>query len=127
MTKTSLGNAGISNISWTEILAPMTVTTTEDIYKAQRPEGTNTRYWGEFPTVTTSIVHGYIYRVTYNGTVYDNLMNKFGYLKQGTGSLDPNDPDSEGSIGGSHALLGNRHLYDSRYGDTGEPFCLLFI
>lgn len=123
MPKSQLLDTGIKSISWNVAMAEKTITTTEDIYKQYRPKDTNTRYWGEF-TDCPYFKNRQSYRITFNGTVYDNLVCDYGILvDDGTGSIVGSDT----AVGGAWQLIGNKNIYDSRYESTGEPFCIMYV
>lgn len=123
--KTAFLDAGIKSAEWETILPQTTVTTAEDIYKSQRPTGTKVRYWGYFNSCPY-FKYKQTLRVTYNDVVYDNLTCSYGIIiNNGTAGKHPSSTDT--SVGGSWQLLGNRSLYDSRYTNTGEPFCILYL
>lgn len=123
MPKSQLMDTGIKSISWAVVRSEITVTTVEDIYKQYRPEGTNTRYWAEFDGCPY-FKNRQLYKVTFNDDVYDNIVCDYGILDDdGTGSV----VGSVTSVGGAWQLIGNKYLYDSRYEDTGEPFCIMYV
>lgn len=122
MPKSQLLDAGIKSIAWTTNVEG-TYTTVEDPLKAQRPSGTNTRYWVEMDSCPY-FYHSKMYRVTFNGTVYDNLECRYGILvDEDKGEIIGSDT----TVGGCWQMIGNRALYDSRYIDTGEPFAILYV
>lgn len=122
MPREQLMDAGIKSISWTTNVDD-TFTTVEDPLKEQRPEGTATRYWVEMPSCPY-FYHSKMYRVTFNGTVYNNLECRYGILlDEDKGSVIGSDT----TVGGAWQMIGNRALYDSRYIDTGEPFAILYV
>lgn len=115
--KSVLLDAGIKDITWSTVRSEITVTTVEDPYKSQRPSGTNLRYWVEFEGCPY-FKNRQLYRVTFDGVVYDNLVCDYGILV---------DNGTSNDVGGSWQLIGNKYLFDSRYESTGEPFCILYV
>lgn len=122
LKKEQLLDAGIKSIEWTTNVNG-TFTTVEDPLKTQRPSETNTRYWVEMPSCPY-FYHSKMYRVTFNGEVYDNLECKYGILvDEDKGTVIGSDKN----VSGVWQMIGNRALYDSRYIDTGEPFAILYV